>query len=147
MLHTKMLVYDWPHSVWTKSLVCKGAVLQGILLFRRFCTACKSKDFRFPVSRLDDRTIPSERPSVHCSIRLDTKTELASFIRTTWIFVRTLYCIKKLLFQLASVRTTQQLVWTPLSIRSSFRFFPSSFMGRLMQPSGRSGFPFGRESP
>jgi hypothetical protein len=29
-----MLVYDWPHSVWTKSLVCKDAVLQGIPLFR-----------------------------------------------------------------------------------------------------------------
>jgi hypothetical protein len=30
-----LLVCDWLHSVWTKSLVCKDAVLQGISLFRR----------------------------------------------------------------------------------------------------------------
>jgi hypothetical protein len=30
-----LLVCDWPHSVWTKSLVCKDAILQGIPLFRR----------------------------------------------------------------------------------------------------------------
>jgi hypothetical protein len=29
-----VLVCDWPHSVWTKSLVCKDTVLQGIPLFR-----------------------------------------------------------------------------------------------------------------
>jgi len=29
-----LLVCDWPHSVWTKSLACKDAVLQGIPLFR-----------------------------------------------------------------------------------------------------------------
>jgi hypothetical protein len=29
-----LLVCDWPHSVWTKSLVCKDVVLQGIPLFR-----------------------------------------------------------------------------------------------------------------
>jgi hypothetical protein len=29
-----MLVCDWPHSVWTKLLVCKVVVLQGIPLFR-----------------------------------------------------------------------------------------------------------------
>jgi len=34
----------------------------------------------------------------------------------------------------------------PLNIRSSFRFFPSSNMGRLLQPSGRRGFPSGRLS-
>jgi hypothetical protein len=111
---SSLLVCDWPHSVWTKSFVCKDAVLQGIPLFRRFCTACKSEDFRFPVSHLDDRTIPSGRSSVHCSICPndvpycpDAQTELASFVRTTWISVWTLYCIEKLLFQLASVRTSQ----------------------------------------
>jgi hypothetical protein len=26
MAKTKVLVYDWPHSVWTKSLVCKDVV-------------------------------------------------------------------------------------------------------------------------
>jgi hypothetical protein len=29
-----LLVCDWPHSRWTKLLVCKDAVLQGIPLFR-----------------------------------------------------------------------------------------------------------------
>jgi len=43
--------------------------------------------------------------------------------------------------------TSQQPVRTPLSIRPSFRFFPFLVMGRLMQPSGRLGFPFGRASP
>jgi hypothetical protein len=98
--------------------------------------------------------IMSGRSSVHCSIRLDdvpyrpdAQTDLASFVRTTLISVRTLHCIEKLLFQLASVQTSKQPVWTPLSIRPSFRFFPSSVMGRLMQLSGRRGFPSGRTSP
>jgi len=29
-----LLVCDWPHSVWTKSLVCKDVVLQWIPLFK-----------------------------------------------------------------------------------------------------------------
>jgi hypothetical protein len=68
-----MLVCDWLHSVWTKSLICKDPDLQGILLFRSVSEdyACKSEDFRIPVSCPDDRAIPSERPSVHSSIRLD----------------------------------------------------------------------------
>jgi hypothetical protein len=70
------------------------------------------------------RAIPSGHP-----------TNLASSVRTTCIFVRTLHCIEKLLFHLASIRTSQQPVRTPLSIRPSFKFFPCSVMGRLMQPS------------
>jgi hypothetical protein len=68
-----LLVYDWPHSVWTKSLVCKDTILQGIPLFRSISedSACKSEDFWFPVSRLDDRAIPSGRSSIHCSIHPD----------------------------------------------------------------------------
>jgi hypothetical protein len=34
LLSWKVLVCDWPHFVWKKSLVCKDAVLQGIPLFR-----------------------------------------------------------------------------------------------------------------
>jgi tRNA(Leu) C34 or U34 (ribose-2'-O)-methylase TrmL len=66
--------------------------------------------------------------------RPDAQTNIASFVRTTWTSVRTLHYIEKLLIQLASVRTSQQPVQTPLSIRPSFRFFPSSFMGRLNRP-------------
>jgi hypothetical protein len=40
---------------------------KGIPLFR----VCKSEESKFPVSRPDDRPIPSGRPSVHCSICLD----------------------------------------------------------------------------
>jgi hypothetical protein len=29
-----LLFCDWPHSIWTKSFVCKDTVLQGIPLFR-----------------------------------------------------------------------------------------------------------------
>jgi hypothetical protein len=36
---------------------------------RRFCTACKSEDFRFPVSRPDDRAIPSGISYAHYSKR------------------------------------------------------------------------------
>jgi hypothetical protein len=39
----------------------------GIPLF----SVCKSEEFKFPLSRPDDRAIPSGRPSVHCSIRPD----------------------------------------------------------------------------
>jgi len=144
-----MLVYDWPHSVWTKSLVCKDAVLQGIPLFRSV-----SEDSALLASQKISGSLSTVRtficPLFHPSdvpYRPDAQTDLASFVRTTWTSVRTLYCIEKLLFQLVSVRMSHQLVWMPLSIRPSFRFFPSSFMGRLMQPSGRRGFPFGRASP
>jgi hypothetical protein len=54
-------------------LYVKDAILQGIPLFKRVSedSACKTENLRFPVSRPDDRTIPSRRPSVHCSIRPD----------------------------------------------------------------------------
>jgi hypothetical protein len=54
--------------------------------------------------------------------RPDVLQTKASSVWTMWFSVRTLLCIEKLLFQLASVRTFQQLVRTTLSVRSSFRF-------------------------
>jgi hypothetical protein len=63
-----------------------------------------------------------------------------------WISVRTLICIEKLLFQLASVPTSQQPVQTTLSDQA-LDFFTSSNMGRLQQPSGRRGFPSERTTP
>jgi len=69
--------------------------------------------------------IPSGRSSVHSSSRLDNmpygpdaRQTKASSVRTKWISVQTLICIEKLLFQLASVRTTQQPVRTTLSDRA-----------------------------
>jgi hypothetical protein len=54
-------------------LYVKDTILQGILLFRRISKdfARKSENLWFPVSRPDDRAIPSGRPSVNCSIRPD----------------------------------------------------------------------------
>jgi hypothetical protein len=83
----------------------------------------------------------SSRPDAHLSIvpairttyvpyRPDARQTKASSVQTTWISVRTLICIEKLLFQLASVRTTQQPVRTTLSDRSSFRF---SFQNQIWE--------------
>jgi hypothetical protein len=78
-----IFVPEWPKGefvvllasfcVWTKSLVCKDVVLSGIPLFRVMSedSACKSENLQFPVSRPDDRAIPSGRLSVLCSIRPD----------------------------------------------------------------------------
>jgi len=60
--------------VWTKSLVCKDAVLQGIFHYSEWCKKilpAKSENLWFPVSRPDDRAILSGRPFVYCSIRPD----------------------------------------------------------------------------
>jgi hypothetical protein len=65
---------NWLHSGWTKSLVCKDAFNRDFTIqstYRRLCIACKSEEFRFPVSRPDDHAILSGCPSVHCSIRPD----------------------------------------------------------------------------
>jgi hypothetical protein len=83
-----LLVCDWPHSVWTKSLVCKDAVLQGIPLFRRVLedsavrkvsslpavrTTCHP--IRTPICPLFNpfgrRVIPSGRPDRPSIIRPD----------------------------------------------------------------------------
>jgi hypothetical protein len=138
---------DWSHSVWTKSLVCKDAVLQGIPLFRsvsedstvrKVGSLSAVRMMCHPVRTL---ICPLLQPSGRRVIPSGHQTDQVSSIQTTWTSVRTLHCIEKLLFQLASVRTSEQPVRTPINIRPSFRFFQSSFMGRLMQPSGRRGFP------
>jgi hypothetical protein len=70
-----LLVCNWPYSFGqnhlfrVKMLYNRDSTIQKC--FRRFCTACKSEDFQFPVSRPDDRAIPSGRSSVYCSIRPD----------------------------------------------------------------------------
>jgi cell division FtsZ-interacting protein ZapD len=45
--------------------------------------------------------------------------------------VRTLHCVEKLLFQLASVRTSQQPVRTSISDRSASDSYQVQYMGRL----------------
>jgi hypothetical protein len=90
-------------------------------IFRRLCTAKKIKDFRFPISRPDE---VSSRPDAHLSTVPSVRTTChpvwtpdrpASSVRTTYLSVRTLHCIEKLLFQLVSVRTSQQPVRTTIS--------------------------------
>jgi hypothetical protein len=49
--------------------------------------------------------------------------------------------------QLASVRTFQQHIRTPLSTRSVSDFFPSSKKGKIDQTYGRCGIPSRRASP
>jgi hypothetical protein len=80
---------------------------------------------------------PSERPSVHYSIcladvfiptRRQTDQHHQSGRR---IFsIRTLHCIEKLLFQLASVQTSQQPVRTPISTRTVSDSFQVPIKGR-----------------
>jgi hypothetical protein len=67
---------------------------------------------------------PLFHPSRRRAIPSGCPTNQAPLVWTTCISVRTLHYIEKLLFHLASVRTTQQPVRPPFSIRSSFRFFP-----------------------
>jgi hypothetical protein len=88
-----------------------------------------SQRFRFPASRPDDVSsrldahlfiVPS-RPN-NVTYRPDVLQTKSSSVRTMWFSVWTLLCIEKLLFQLVSIRTTQQPVRTSLSVRSSFKF-------------------------
>jgi hypothetical protein len=75
LLQSQVLVLLASFCVWKKSLVYRDAMLQGIPLFRsdvrRFYTTFKTEVFKVPVSRPDDHAIPSGRPSVYYSIRLD----------------------------------------------------------------------------
>jgi len=61
------LLVFWPHSVFGQNHLCVKMLQTGIPLFR----FCKLEEFKFPVSRPDDRAIPSRCPSIHCSILPD----------------------------------------------------------------------------
>jgi hypothetical protein len=113
-----IFVPEWPKGefvsilasvyVWTKSLMYKDAVNRDSTcqsIFRRLCTAKKIEDFKFPVSRPDDVL---SRPDAHLSIVPSVRTTCHSVwtLDRPASFVRTLHCIEKLLFQLASVRTS-----------------------------------------
>jgi len=51
-----------------KDVVNKDSTIQSDV---KTILPASQKNFKFPVSRLDDRAIPSGRPSAHCSIRPD----------------------------------------------------------------------------
>jgi hypothetical protein len=97
----------------------------------------KDRRFQFPCQPSGRRVIPSGRPSVHCSIRPDdvfiptrrqTNQHHPSGRRV--FSVRTLHCIEKLLFQLASVMTSQQPVRTHISTRTVSDSFQVPIKGR-----------------
>jgi hypothetical protein len=139
------------NHLYVKMLCNRDSAIQKC--FGKFCTNCKLEK-PVPCQPSGRCVIPFGRPSVHTSSRPDdvsycpdARQTKASSVRTTWISVRTLLCIEKLLFQLTSIQTSQQPVRTPLSIRPSFRFFPKSNMGKLLQSSRRRGFPSRRASP
>jgi hypothetical protein len=73
-------------------------------------------------------------PLFHSSGRrvhpVQTLDRQASSVRTTCPSVRTLHCIEKLLFHFASVRTSPQPVWTPLSTRTVSDSFQVPIKGR-----------------
>jgi hypothetical protein len=73
-----LLLCDWPHSVWTKSLVCKNVVLQGISLFR---SVSEDSKVRKVGSLSAIRTIVSSRPDAHLST--------VPSVWTTWHIVLT----------------------------------------------------------
>jgi hypothetical protein len=70
-----LLVCDWPHSVFEQNHLFVKMLLNRDFTIQKhsrwFCAAFKTEVFRVPVSRPDDRVIPSGCPSVHCSIRPD----------------------------------------------------------------------------
>jgi hypothetical protein len=137
--------------VWTKLLVCKDAFLQGIPLFRSgsdvsallsrqkiskslsaVWTTCHP--VRTPICPLfhpfGRRVTPSgrlDRSSINCPDDVHSRLDL--------------HCFEKPLYQLASVRTSQQPVLTPFSDRAASDSFQIQFKGRLLQPFGRRGFP------
>jgi hypothetical protein len=82
------LLVIWPHSVFGQNHLSVKMLQTGIPLFR----VCKSEECKFPVSRPDDRPIPSGRPSVHCSIHLDDVSSRldarqSSIIRSNEVFI------------------------------------------------------------
>jgi len=145
-----IFVPEWPKGefvsilalfcVWTKSLMYKDVVNRDSTcqsIFRRLCTAKKIEDFSFPDSRPDDM---SSRPDAHlstvpslrktCSSRPDARQ--TKIIRPDDVSFPSgpLHCIEKLLFQLASVRTSQQPVRMPLSTRTVSDSFQVPINGR-----------------
>jgi hypothetical protein len=97
----------------------------------------KDRRFQIPYQPFERCVIPSGRPSVHCSIGSDNvfiptrrQTDQHHQSERRIFSFRTLHCIEKLLFQLASVRTSQQPVRTPISTRIVSDSFQVPIKGR-----------------
>jgi hypothetical protein len=106
-------------------------------LFQKTLYCEKDRRFQIPCQPSGRRVIPLGRPSVHCSIRPDDvfiptgrQTDQHHPSGRRIFSVRTLHCIEKLLFQLASVRTSQQSVWMPISTRTVSYSFQVPIKGR-----------------
>jgi hypothetical protein len=81
-----LLVFG-PHYVFGQNHLCVKILQTGIPLFR----VCKSEEFKFPVSRPNDRAILFGRPSVHYSVRatclLSGPPRQISIIRPDEVFI------------------------------------------------------------
>jgi hypothetical protein len=115
--------------VWTKSLKCKDAVNRDSTIqsleVKRIQVPChpfgrSNHPIRTPICLDDMFTVRTSK--------IDQHHPFGRSIHS----IRTPYCIEKFLCQLASVRTFQQHVRTPLSTRSR----PSSKKGTINQPFG-----------
>jgi hypothetical protein len=146
-----IFVPEWPKGefvsilasfcVWTKSLMCKRCCKQGFHLseyFQKTLHCEKDRRFQIPCQPSGRSVIPSGRPSVHCSFRPDDmfiptrhQTDQHHPSGRRIFSVRNLHYVEKLLFQLASVRTSQQPVRTSISDRSASDSFQVQNMGRL----------------
>jgi hypothetical protein len=97
----------------------------------------KERRFQIPCQPSGRHVIPSRCPFVHCSIRpkdvfIPTRrqTDQDHPSGRCILLIRTLHCIEKLLFQLASIRTSQQPVRTPISTRTVSDSFQVPIKGR-----------------
>jgi hypothetical protein len=89
--------------------------------FQKILHCEKDRRFQIPCQPSGRRVHPDRTPY-----------RPASSVRTTYLFVRTLHCIEKLLFQLASIWTSQHPVRTSISDRSASDSFQVQNMGRLI---------------
>jgi len=108
-----MLLCNWPHSVGQNHFVVKmlfnrDSTIQSTS--RRFYAYYKSKNL-IPCQPSGRRVIPSGRPAVQSfslsddvSYRLDAHQTKESFVRMTWIPVRTFLCVEKLRIAPACIR-------------------------------------------
>jgi hypothetical protein len=122
----RSLLVFWPHSVfWTKSLVYKRCCKQEFH-YSEWCQKILPASQKNSSSLSAVRTIEPSRPDAHLST--------VPVVWTTCHTVRTLYCIEKLLYQLAYVRTT-------FSDRPASDSFQVQNKGRSIEPSGRCWSP------
>jgi hypothetical protein len=126
-----MLVF-WPHSVFGQNHLCvtmlhRDSTIQKCFRVRRFSVPCQTSG---------RSSHPVRTTICHCSIRPDDVS----------LCPNPPLC-REGSIRLASIRTFQQHVRTPLSTRSVSDFFPSSKKGKIDQPSGRCGIPSGCASP